>query len=477
MRSRPKVPVALLTLVCLLTGLCTPSSAAPLNLLSKSEERSIGRKVVDEVRKEFRVLDDPYLALYLARMGKRLTSTIEHPQFEPGFHVVGDSRINAFAVPGGQIFITSQTVLLSRDEDELAGVVAHELGHVEGRHIAQRVEVANKLNVAMLAAVLAAAFLTKSPQAGAAVTSFALAGAETKMLQYSRADEEDADRRGLRTMTAAGYDGWGLVRFMETIHRQSPAPEGVPAYLFSHPLPGNRAAYLAEALPPAPQDRPEGRRPGPLWRAQARVLVEDPRPWGLSMFEDRVRQYPESADARLGLAVLLKALGRHAEALEQLAAAEKVAPEDAEIRHEKASVWLRQGRTAEAVALLEGLRRDGRATAPALAELGWAYLEADRGTEALAVYEDLGRLEPELPWEKLDYWRGMAFGKAGREGEAHAFLGDYYRTRDDHELAVRHYREALAKLQPGALRDRIDKELKELRGSRLGAQAESRKPH
>jgi beta-barrel assembly-enhancing protease len=368
-------------------------------------------------------------------------------------------------VPGGHIFITSQTILSAEDESELAGVVAHEMGHVDGRHIAHRIDSAGKLSIATMAAILAAAFLSKnSPQAGTAIASFAVAGAETKMLQYSRADEEDSDRRALRTMVAAGYDGWGLVRFMETMHRQSPAPDGVPAYLFTHPLPDSRATYLAELLPgPRPRER-DASGLGRLWRAQARALAQDPRPWGLSTFEERVRRQPESVDARLGLAVLLKAAGRYDQALEQLAAAQKLAADDPELAHESASIRLRQGRAEEAVALLEELRSEGRATAPALMDLGWAYLEKEQGARALEVYDDVLRSHPEgAKWEKFDYWRGMALGRAGREGEAHAALGDYHRKRGETALAARHYRLALQKLPPGSLKERVETESRELK--------------
>ncbi|MHB8763935.1 MAG: M48 family metalloprotease, partial [Deferrisomatales bacterium] len=362
--ERRRLAAALLALSLLpgcLAGVAGPS--APL--VSKAEERQVGREVVAEVRRQFRVLDEPYLRVYLDGIGDRVARTLGSREFEHDFQVVADPRINAFAVPGGYIFVTSQTVLACGDESELAGVIAHEMGHVEGRHIAHRLQKSTAVNLATLGAVLAGAFLAKDPKAGAALTSFAVAGAQTKMLQYSREDEEDADRRGVRALQDAGYDGWGIVRFMETIRRESPTPEGVPAYLFTHPLPENRASYLAMSLPTAPAPRPDAAGLGPLWRAQARVLVQDPRPWGLGSFEQRVQEHPESADARLGLGLLLAARGRFGEALAALGEAERLAPGDPEVLHERASVWLRQGRAAEAVAVLEDLRARKRATLPA----------------------------------------------------------------------------------------------------------------
>ncbi len=431
-----------------------PASA----LVSKAEERQVGRRVVEEVRREFRVLDEPYLRLYLAGIGARVAAAMGAREFEAEFQVVADPRVNAFAVPGGYVFVTSQTILVCGDESELAGVVAHEVGHVEGRHLAHRLQKASVVNLASLAAVLAGAFLTKDPKAGAAVTSFAVAGAQTKMLQYSREDEEDADLRAVRALQGADYDGWGLVRFMDAIRRESPAPEGVPAYLFTHPLPENRAATLAAILPAEPRPPATPAAQEGLWRAQARVLLADPRPWGRALLERRVTAHPESPAAHLGLALQRRAEGQFAAAVAALEEAARLAPDDPEVAHERAATWLRQGRGAEAVALLEELRARGRATRPALQDLAWAHLEADRGAEALAAVAALEAADPR--WPRLAYFKGLALGKAGRPAEGFALLGDHYRDEGDPDQAARHYREALKRLPPGEEKGRVEEALK-----------------
>jgi len=431
------------------------------NLLSKSEERKIGKRVLGQVEREFRVLEDPYVIAYLRGLGERLGTAMGASQFEMDFHVVADPRVNAFAVPGGHIFVTSQTVLLCGDESELAGVVAHEMGHAEARHLAHRMEKATKVNLAAMAAVLAGAFLSGNPQAGTAIATIGVAGAQTKMLQYSRTDEEDADRRAARALTASEFDAWGLVRFMDTLRRESPAPQGVPTYLFTHPLPENRSSYLADSLR-EPRKAPAGpAQLGPLWRAQARVLAEDPRPWGQAWAEQKAKQFPESADAHLGLALLLRARGRYDEALTALARAAELQPEDPEILHVQAATGLRQGRVEEAVGALEALRNRGVATTPALRDLGWAYLEREEGAKALAVYDELGAREP--GWDRLPYFRGLALGKAGRAGEAHVSLGDYYRDTGQRDLARRHYEEALRRLPEGPERERVRDGVEELK--------------
>ncbi len=443
---------------------CAAYGDGALGLLSKAEERKIGKEVVGQVRRQFEVLDDPYLTAYLQGIGRRLAKAMEASEFEMDFHVVVDPRINAFAVPGGHIFLTSQLVLSCADESELAGVIAHEMGHAEGRHLAYRVEKTTPLSMVAMAAVLAGVFLGGGSAAGAAVSSFALAGVQTKMLQYSRYDEEDADRRAVRAVTTAGWDGWGLVRFMETIRRQSPAPEGVPAYLFTHPLPENRAVYLADSLREEPAPEKDPKALGPLWRAQARVLAAAPTSWGVGFFEQRVRDYPDSADARLGLAVVLQGQGRLDEALAQTRKGLELRPDDPELVDEGARILFRRGRVEEGTKVLEGLHARGEATVGALQDLGWAYLEADQGAKALCIYDEIAARDPR--WPKLNYFRGLALGKMGREGEAHALLGDYYRDQGRPDLAFRHYEKAVRVLPPGEERSRAEAALREVKTER-----------
>lgn len=451
-----------LTVWLILAALCgalLPFPHAHAALISKAEERKIGKRVLGQVRAASTVLDDPYLEAYLKRIGDRIRTSMGAQEFEMQFFVVADPSINAFAVPGGYIFVTSGAVLNCADESELAGVIAHEMGHVEGRHIAYRAENAGRINAATVAAVLAGIFLGR-PELAAAATTFALAGAQTKMLQYSRADEEDADRRALRALPAAGYDGWGLVRFMETLRKTTPTPDGIPTYLFTHPLPENRTAYLSASLRDTAQVVASPEQRDGLWRAQARVLVADPRSWGHALFQERVEKHPASTGAHLGLALLLRKQGQFEPAVNHLRQAERLSPGDPEAFHELAVTRVRQGRIDEGIGLLEALRRDAVAGPAVLRDLGWVYLETGRGEEALAVYDQLREVTP--AWSELSYYRGLALGKAGRAGEGHAELGRYHAGRGQWALARRHLTAALEQLPEGPEKDAVRREIETL---------------
>jgi predicted Zn-dependent protease len=457
-RMAPPLLRRLITWSTLTALVCAslPVASSRAAILSKAEERKIGKKVLGQVRRASVVFDDPYLEAYLKTIGDTVGKAMGAHEFEMEFYVVADGNINAFAVPGGYIFVTSEAILNCADESELAGVIAHEMGHVEGRHIAYRAQNAGRVNAATVAAVLAGIFLG-SPQLAAAATTFALAGAQAKMLQYSRFDEEDADRRAVRALQPSGYDAWGLVRFMETLRRTTPTPDGVPAYLFTHPLPENRTAYLSASLRDTPRLPVQGEQLEGLWRAQARVLVADPRPWDVGLYRDRVRKHPSSTSAHLGLALLLRKQGQFEEAVAELQRAERLAPGDPEAFHELAATRLRQGRVEEGLGLLEALRRDGVANPAVLRDLGWAYLESDRGPEALAVYDQLQATGAR--WQELPYYRGLALGKAGRPGEGHAELGRYHRETGRRDLARRQFTIALELLPEGPEKEAVRAEL------------------
>jgi predicted Zn-dependent protease len=426
-----------------------PAGARPL---SRAEEGKLGERVFREVASQFAIADDPYIDQALRKVADRIGAAIPDLPFPIRPFVVADPQVNAFAVPGGYVYVTTGALLAMADEEELAGVMAHEIGHVAGRHIAGRVEAQGRMQMVALAALIAGVFLgAANPDVGMAVGSFGMAGAQAGMLAYSRADEEDADLRALRTLRSAGYSGWGVVRFMDTLKRLSLAPDDLPTYLFTHPMPGDRGDLLAAQLGQTPQEPSRD----DIWSfrlLQTRVLVFDPKPWGVSTAVGRADAEPNRYEAQLAAAVLLRSAGRYEEAEARLAKAEALSPARPETAHERALILVRRGKLAQAANLLEGLRADGRATIPVLRDLTWIRTEAGEPEKALVILDELAKSDPR--WEELPYRRGIALGKAGRAGEGYAELGKYYEVRDP-ERALRHYRAALESLPPGPRADEV----------------------
>lgn len=435
-------------IIALLLPFNGASLAAPA--LNKEKEREIAKRIERDVAREFDAMDDAYVAGYVNAIVDRIKKASPELEFSISVHIIQSPAVNAFAVPGGVVFLTTGIIHQMENEDELAGVLAHEISHVAGRHIAYRLEKGQMISMASTAAIFGAILLGGKidPKLAQAALAFGVAGAEAKMLSYSRADEEDADRRGAETLEAAGYGSGGLLSFMEKLGRLSPVPEEIPAYLLTHPSPGKRAEMLQASLKPGRQ--PPNPAQGYYWLFQARVAAADPKPWSLKLIENRAFSQPLSFNAQLGLAIAARSQGDFATALQQLDLCDVLSPEHPEALHERALVELFTGQGDQGIQRLKALREAGKAPTGALRDLGWAYLEKNKGAEALEVFDSLQKTDP--GWTDLPLHRGMALGKAGREAEAHLELGRYYLGLDS-KLARNHLQKAYAALPDGVKKE------------------------
>jgi Zn-dependent protease with chaperone function len=206
--------------------------------LSKEEQEKLGAQAAAEVYKQMPVLpDNSPESQYIQQVGKRLFSVIP-PQYNWPFrfHVVQQKEINAFALPGGEMFVNVGTITAAQNEAQLVGVMAHEMSHVYMMHSAKQME---KSAFAQGLAGLAGAILggSNSIWAGLAKAGIQI-GAGTVMLKYSRGDESQADAVGAIMMYKAGYDPRALAEFFKTLAQESGG--GGPQFLSDHPNPGNR---------------------------------------------------------------------------------------------------------------------------------------------------------------------------------------------------------------------------------------------
>lgn len=211
----------------------------PKNKYKVQDDVEIGRKVSGEVEQQFPLLRDRQTEQYVQSVGRRLVAAIprqfQQPAFDYSFQVVNASDINAFALPGGPMFVNRGMIEASRNEGEMAGVMAHEISHVALRHAtAQQTKLNSPLNQILgVGAVLGGAVL--GGQAGAQAGQLFATG---YFLRYSRAFESQADILGARIMADAGYDPHDLANMFQTIAQQGGGRN--PEWLSSHPDPGNR---------------------------------------------------------------------------------------------------------------------------------------------------------------------------------------------------------------------------------------------
>jgi predicted Zn-dependent protease len=222
-------------------------------LVSVEEEVAIGQQADAQVRKQMAVLKDAPADAYVRRLGARLVAAAPGPKYPYSFAVANYREINAFALPGGPVWVHRGAMQRAARESELAGVLAHEVAHVAQRHAAEQL---TKVMVARWGLGLLGAVLGNTGGAGPAQAAAGLL-ADGVFLRFSREDEEEADRVGLRILTDAGWDGRGMEELLERLRKEAAGePTAAEVFFSTHPSPGERLAHLRAD----PASRIRGRR-------------------------------------------------------------------------------------------------------------------------------------------------------------------------------------------------------------------------
>jgi beta-barrel assembly-enhancing protease len=221
------------------------SPSAQIRLISVEDEIQMGRQAQKDVRKQVPALADTDVNRYVTSIGRRLVARTAGPKYPYTFSVANYREINAFALPGGPIWIHRGAISAAANEAQLAAVIAHEIAHISGRHAADQITkqlVANGF-IGLLGAMLGNNRSAQSAQLGARV----LAGGY--MLKFSRDDEREADTVGAAIMRRAGWNPREMIGFMDTLARQQGKnPASLEVFLSSHPAPAERANRLRQTL-------------------------------------------------------------------------------------------------------------------------------------------------------------------------------------------------------------------------------------
>jgi predicted Zn-dependent protease len=213
------------------------------NKYKPTDDVKVGRQAAAEVEQQLPILRDPEATSYISRVGQRLVSSIpsefQHPEFQYYFKIVNARDINAFALPGGPMYVNRGMIEAAHNEGEMAGVMAHELSHVALRHGTAQATKAQKYG--LLAGILGIGGQILGGPAGAAA-QIAGQGVGVYFLKFSREYETEADILGARIMANAGYDPHDLANMFKTIEQQSGGSGG--GFLSDHPSPSDRYARI-----------------------------------------------------------------------------------------------------------------------------------------------------------------------------------------------------------------------------------------
>ena len=258
-------------------------------LISESEEIEMGREADGPITESFGLYESEALRALVTNLGNDMASRSERPALPWSFKLVDDPMVNAFALPGGFIFITRGIMAALNSEAELAGVIGHEIGHVTARHTASRMSTQQLQTVGLgVGSVLSSDV--------ASVAGVLSAGLGLLNLRYSRGDESQSDELGVRYMTRAGYDPNALVGVFQTLALAGGGGGSVPGWATTHPDPVNREEDVREIIAASGQDFSEYTRRGEeyLQSLDGMTFGQDPRQ---GFFDEETFFHPDMAFA------------------------------------------------------------------------------------------------------------------------------------------------------------------------------------
>lgn len=434
-----------LTLILVLALALPPTAWGFFGSLTIDKEKELGEEFCLLLQQYYPIVRDPYLTAYINTVGQKLVKQLGPQPFQYRFFILEDPSYNAFAVPGGYIFINSGIIRLMDREDELAGVLAHEITHVHQRHMAKRMEKGKFTTLSTLLGALAAVLLGGT--LAAPILMGAAAGAESAMLAYSREDEKEADTLGFKWVTSAQYDPHYMMTVFRKMDRQRWfEPGNIPVYLKTHPELSSRIvdlAHLTEThnIPPRRTDPPT---PDFVYfKQRLEALYGNPHRMKRELLI-RLSQEPDNVPQRYCLALVYKRLGDRQAAAQAYQEALSREPNNDLIKRDLAIFYFESNRVPEAYALFQEILRRHPKDEVSLYYLGMILQDRRQLDEALAIFEKLHILNP--GFVEVYYNLGMLYGQKQRLGLAHYYLGRHCRLAKDLPTALFHFRKAVENL-------------------------------
>ncbi len=230
----------LVTLTVVLSLGC--GSGGNFNLISLEEEWQLGQQLSQDIARQVRLNNDPTANAYITQLGQRIVAQTPMANMPWQFHIVDNNEINAFAIPGGHVYIHTGLINASDNAAELASVMAHEISHIVARHSTE--QISRQYGIEILGGLV----LGQNP--GALQQLAAQLAAGGAMARYSRAAEDEADKLGLTYMNSAGYNPRGMVTMFQKLMAQGRSrPDAVSQFFSTHPLTEDRIRKTENRIP------------------------------------------------------------------------------------------------------------------------------------------------------------------------------------------------------------------------------------
>ena len=443
--------------------------------LSPQEERRIGRQFMQQARVRLPLLEDEQAIEYLQGLGERLLAGMSGIAYPFTFFIVEDSNINAFAVPGGYIAVNTGLISNFQNESQLAAVMAHEIAHVTQRHHARAYSAQGKSGLTTAAAILAAILIgQQSPQAGQAALATGLAVSQQNSINYTRANEYEADRIGIDILARAGFSAEGMVESFNILTRHSGLnSSGLNIeYLRTHPLGDNR---IAEAKARAASLRKGGEKDSLDFRLfKTRLAVITAQDQNLLRRQLEAKAYKNTTQARYGRALLQTRNQAYADAMTTLSPLIDTHADNFLLRMLNAELQYLTGDKAASIKAFDeliALYPTRYSPVKTLATLLVSSNETHRAYDYLVRYERRNtRSNPDVYRQLADVHTRLNDPTA-----SHEYLATFYAQQGSNREAVRQLRLALKTAEPGSQAQlRIQARLRELNPDKAGKEQRRR---
>ncbi len=416
-------------------GASTPAEAD----VSYTQERELGKQFDMMANERFPLIRDTEFVSYVNDIGKQIAARLDDSFFEYKFSVVRDRSINAFAVPGGYIYVNVGLLNNAKNDDEVAAVLGHEVAHIHAHHMARQQEKTQLINYASMLGLLAAVVQP-------ALAPIAAAAGQAAQLKYRREFEQEADYLGVRYLRATEYDPRAMLDFFKKLEDQgSSVPSFFPPYLLSHPLTEERLNHLEAVLGTKQwEDHERAASSVRLQRLQALARARYEAPQQVLEQYDKLRtDNPKNPRAAYLYGVVALEIGRLDEASKALEESQSGAIEGS-VR-ELGRVALRQRNPERAAVLLRQHLAENPKDGLAEVELAKALEASGDLVGAQAAYGRAVEVAPDLSTAHEGF--GLSLGRSGNEGAGFYHLGLAARLSGDYKKALDQLRRAQSQLE------------------------------
>ncbi len=397
-------------------------------LISPVQEKELGDAFFRSLHRQIKINQDNEIHDYIQSIGQKLVINSDSPSNPYHFFVVLDKQINAFAGPGGYIGINSGLLLLTDSESELASVMAHEIAHITQRHLYRAFEAANRLSIPTAAATLAAILIgTQSPAAAQAALIAIQAGSIQFQIDFTRDNEKEADRVGMKTLAKSSYNPRSMPTFFEKLQQSSRYyGQNIPEFLRTHPVSVSRISDTRGRSNKYPYKQYPDSQGYLLTKAKLRVITSSNQDETLKHFKAREHQGTRNQRAivQYGIALIQIEKQNHIDAERIFQKLTKQYPDQPQYAYGLAYTALKSHAYKKALVLFKNALSRFPSNNSIKIEYISTLLKAKKPAQAKAILETLNYSFKKQPlyFELL----AQSYADLNQDAESHRYLAEYY---------------------------------------------------